>query len=159
MEKVWCGARGKTIKGANTLLAQDGTSNVILYTRADILRKNETREIKKFVKYWKTITGKLEETLVFDCKLTTYGVLGELDSEEPKITFITLRKRNQNLLKETFEIPESDWQKVTLPIPKRKHQTFLVHENEVHLKDCPKPFRQIIIKDHGRQNTFFIRSI
>ena len=121
MGKVWCGARGKTFKGANTLLEQDGTNNVILYTKADILRKNETREIKKFVKYWKNITGKLEETLVFDCKLTTYGVLGELDSEEPKITFITLRKRNQNLLKGTFQIPESDWQKVMLPVPKRKH--------------------------------------
>lgn len=156
MEKVWCGARGKTLKGANTLLAQDGTNNVILYTKADILRKNETQEIKKFVKYWKTIAGKLEETLVFDCKLTTYGVLGELDSEEPKITFITLRKRNQNLLKETFQIPESDWQKVRLPIPKRKHQKFLVHENEVHLKDCLKPFRQIIIKDHGRQKPTFV---
>ena len=156
MEKVWCGARGKTLKGANTLLAQDGTSNIVLYTKADILRKNETQEIKKFVKYWKNITGRLEETLVFDCKLTTYEVLGELDSEEPKITFITLRKRNQNLLKDTLQIPESDWQKVTLPIPKRKHQKFLVHENEVHLKDCPKPFRQIIIKDHGRQKPTFV---
>ena len=156
MEKVWCGARGKTLKGANTLLAQDGTSNVVLYTKADILRKNETQEIKKFVEYWKNIAGKLEETLVFDCKLTTYEVLGELDSEEPKITFITLRKRNQNLLKDTLQIPESDWQKVTLPIPKRKHQKFLVHENEVHLKDCPKPFRQIIIKDHGRQKPTFV---
>ena len=156
MEKVWCGARGKTLKGANTLLAQDGTSNVVLYTKADILRKNETQEIKKFVKYWKNIAGELKETLVFDCKLTTYEVLGELDSEEPEITFITLRKRNQNLLKDTSQIPESDWQKVRLPIPKRKHQRFLVHENEAHLKDCPKPFRQIIIKDHGRQKPTFV---
>lgn len=156
MEKVWCGARGKTLKGANTLLAQDGTSDVVLYTKADILRKNETQEIKKFVKYWKSITGKLEETLVFDCKLTKYEVLGELDSEEPKITFITLRKRNQKLLEDTFQIPDSDWQKVRLPIPKRKHQKFSVHENKVHLKGCPKPFRQIIIKDHGRQKPTFV---
>ena len=156
MEKVWCGARGKTLKGANTLLAQDGNSNVVLYTKADILRKNETQEIKNFVKYWKNITGKLEETLVFDCKLTTYNVLGELDSEKPKVTFITLRKRNKKLLQDTAQIPDSDWQKVRLPIPKRKHQKFNVHENEVHLKDCAKPFRQIIIKDHGRQKPTFV---
>ncbi len=40
MEKVWCGARGKAMKGANTVFAQDSSSNVILYTRADILRKD-----------------------------------------------------------------------------------------------------------------------
>ncbi|MFW0860481.1 MAG: helix-turn-helix domain-containing protein, partial [Dehalococcoidia bacterium] len=41
MEKLWCGARGKALKGANTIFAQDAQSNEILYTRADILRKEE----------------------------------------------------------------------------------------------------------------------
>ena len=39
MEKLWCGSRGKTLKGANVLLAQDGNSDVILYTKADIRKK------------------------------------------------------------------------------------------------------------------------
>ncbi|MFH1638304.1 MAG: transposase [Candidatus Woesearchaeota archaeon] len=156
MEKVWCGARGKTLKGANTLLAQDGSSNVILYTKADILRKNETQEVKKFVEYWKSTKGEVEETLVFDCKLTKYEVLGELDDEEQKIKFITLRKRNQGLLKETSQIPESEWHKVHLLIKKRKHPRFLVYENEVLLTGCSKPFRQIIIKGHGRKNPTFV---
>ena len=43
----------KAIKGANTVFVQDGKSNVILYTRADILRKEESEEIKRFVAYWK----------------------------------------------------------------------------------------------------------
>ena len=47
--KVWCGARGKAIKGANTIFVQDSESNAILYTRADILRKDESTEILKFV--------------------------------------------------------------------------------------------------------------
>ncbi len=34
MEKVWCGSRGKAMKGANTVFAQDGSSNVIMYTPA-----------------------------------------------------------------------------------------------------------------------------
>jgi len=89
MEKVWCGSRGKTLKGANVLLAQDGNSDVVLYTKADVLRKNEAQEIKKFVDYWKHITGSLTETLVFDCKLTSYKVLGELEQEQPPIKFIT----------------------------------------------------------------------
>lgn len=156
MEKIWCGTRGKALKGANTLLAQDGTSNVIIYTKADILRKNETGEINKFVEYWKKVNGNVEETLVFDCKLTKYEILGELDEEELKIKFITLRKRNNKLLDETLKIPDSEWKKVRLPIPKRKHQNFLVHENEVILTGCSKSFRQIIIKGHGRQNPTFV---
>ena len=57
LEKVWRGSKGKTLKGANTLLAQDSDSSVILYTKADVLRKNESAEILKFVEYWKSIAG------------------------------------------------------------------------------------------------------
>jgi hypothetical protein len=49
MEKVWCGDQSKAMKGANTIFAQDSESNAILYTRADILRKDEATEILKFV--------------------------------------------------------------------------------------------------------------
>ena len=115
MEKVWCGARGKALKGANVLLAQDGASDVILYTRADILRKNETDEIKAFAKYWKGIKGAVDETLVFDCKLTKYKVLGELDSDPFNIKFITLRKRYQALLEKTEKI-EQDLMAKSLPV-------------------------------------------
>jgi hypothetical protein len=84
MEKVWCGARGKTMKGANTIFAQDSQSNTILYTRADILRNEEADEVKKFVTYWKSINGGLNETLVFDCKFTAYKVLDELEDDKTK---------------------------------------------------------------------------
>ena len=39
LEKIWCGAKGKSIKAANSVFASDGNSNAIMYTRADILRK------------------------------------------------------------------------------------------------------------------------
>lgn len=156
MEKVWCGSRGKSLKGANTLLAQDGQSDVILYTKADILRRNEAQEIKDFVNYWETVKGAVDETLVFDCKLTSYTVLGELDASDPVVSFITLRKRNATLLEETRQISDDKWQKTYLPIPKRKNQRFLAHDTEVLLKGCAKPFRQIIVKDHGRINPTFI---
>lgn len=156
MEKVWCGSRGRSLKGANTILAQDGQSDVILYTKADILRKNETKEIKQFVNYWKEIKGAVDETFVFDCKLTSYEVLGELDSCSPIVKFITLRKRNAKLLEEITKVPDDQWQKTYLPIPKRKNQRFLVYENKVHLKGCSRPFRQIVIKDHGRVRPTFV---
>ena len=54
------------------------------------------------------------------------------------------------------EQEQSAWQKVKLAIPKRKHQKFLAHENEVLLKNCERPFRQIIMKDHGRADPSFV---
>lgn len=51
MEKVWCGSKGKTMKGANTIFVQDSQSNAILYTQADILRSEGAQEIKKFVSF------------------------------------------------------------------------------------------------------------
>jgi transposase len=154
MEKVWCGSRGKAMKGANTVFAQDGASNVILYTRADILRKEESEEIKRFVAYWKEQNGDPQETLVFDCHFTKYQILDELT--EDGVRFITLRKRSQKLIETTKQIPEKEWKKVTLPIPKRKYQQVSVHESEAILRGCKHPFRQIIMKDHGRNQPTFI---
>ena len=72
------------------------------------------------------------------------------------ILFITLRRRGKKLKERTEALPDAQWQKVKLPIPKRKHQTFWAHESDVALKGCPKPFRQIIMKDHGRAEPTYV---
>ena len=154
MEKVWCGSRGKAMKGACTIFAQDGRSNVIVYTRADILRKEEASEIKRFISYWEYLKGDINETLVFDCKFTKYKVLDELVDEG--IKFITLRKRNQQLIENTLKIPKQEWKKIRLSIPKRKYCNLSVYESEITLKDCKNALRQIIVKDHGRENPTYI---
>lgn len=154
MENVWCGSRGKTMKGANTVFAQDGNSNAIMYSRADILRREEAQEVKRFVKYWRKINRDINETLVFDCKFTTYGVLDELTDDNVK--FITLRKRHAALLKKTAAIPKEKWQRKYLPIPKRKRKHVSVFEEVVRLKGCKNTFRQITVKDHGRANPTYI---
>jgi transposase len=154
MEKVWCGARSKAIKGVNTMFAQDSDSNAIIYTHADILRKNETEEIRKFVTYWKTIKNAVNETLVFDCKLTSYNVLDDLSKDG--IKFITLRKRTQTLISNTEKIPEKEWQKIYLPIPKRKHKTCMIHVSEITLPKCTSPVRQIIVTHHGRAQPTYV---
>lgn len=153
MEKVWCGAKGKSMKGANSIIAHDSGSNAIMYTRADILRSEEAEEIKKFIAYWKKIKGEVNETLVFDCKFTTYKVLDEISKD---VKFITLRKRNAALTQKTAEIPESEWQRMHIPIPKRKWKNISVHEEIVTLTDCNSEFRQITIKNHGRANPTYI---
>jgi transposase len=154
MEKVWCGAKGKTLKGANTVFAQDSKNNTILYSRADILRKEESLEVKKFISYWRKQTGGVSETLVFDCKFTKYSILDELTDDN--INFITLRKRTKKIIKKTLDIPKEKWSKIKLSIPKRKYQKISVYEEKIILNKCKNSFRQIIVKDHGRANPTYI---
>lgn len=154
MEKVWCGARNKAMKGANTFFAQDAQSNAIVYANADVLRKDSVNEIARFVQYLGGLKGVVNETLVFDSRLTTYKILGELD--EAGVKFITLRTRCKSLKRQTEALGEKQWEKVKLPIPKRKRQKFLAHESEVALRGCPKPLRQIIMKDHGRAEPTYV---
>ena len=154
MEKVWCGTRNKAMKGANTFFAQDAETNVLLYANADVLRKDGSSESLHFVDYLEDIKGVVDETLVFDSRLTTYKVLDELDKAGVK--FITLRKRGKKLKEQTELLAQAEWEKVKLPIPKRKHQKFLAYESEIMLKGCEKPFRQIIMKDHGRAEPTYV---
>lgn len=154
MEKVWVGAKHKTMKGADTVIAQDAKSNMILYTRADILRKEESDEVLKFVEYWKEINRNVSETLVFDCKFTKYKVLDTLDNNNVK--FITLRKRTKKLIDEILSIDDENWTKVRLNIPKRKYKKVSVYEQNVKLSNCQNEFRQIAIKDHGREKPTLI---
>lgn len=154
MEKVWCGARGKALKGANTFFAQDGESDALLYSKADVKRSESSEEIMNFVDYWLDVKGVIDKTLVFDSKLTNYKTLYDLDREGVK--FITLRRRSDKLIKEALAQPESKWEKVYLPIPKRKHKHVKVLESKVALVAGRREFRQIIVKDHGRAEPTFI---
>jgi len=154
MEKVWTGAKHKTMKGADTVIAQDAQSNMILYTRADILRKEESEEVLKFVRYWKQVNGTVEQTLVFDCKFTKYEVLDQLENDHVK--FITLQKRYKKLVDKILDIPDAHWTKVNLSIPKRKYNKVSVYEQKVKLPQCQNEFRQVAIKDNGRENPTFI---
>jgi hypothetical protein len=106
------------------------------------------------VDYLKDIKGVIKETLVFDSRLTTYQVLNELDKAE--IKFITLRRHCKSLKEQTDALPNEQWQKVKLPIPKRKHQKFLANESDIKLTGCERQFRQIIMKDHGRAEPTYV---
>ena len=72
------------------------------------------------------------------------------------VKFITLRKRSKALLKDTHTIEESEWKKIRLNIPKRKHKSCFAHESMIKLPKCEREIRQIIIKDHGRAEPTFV---
>jgi hypothetical protein len=80
--------------------------------------------------------------------------LDDLDSEG--IEFATLRKRFKNPLEQTREIAEDRWEKIRIPIPKRKHRDVSAHESEVRLGGCGAVPRQVAIKGHGRREPTYV---
>jgi transposase len=154
MDDNWVGAKHQRLKSALTFFAQDGESRHLLYANTDIDRIDESNEIMNFVNYWTNVKGIIEQTLVFDSKLTTYDTLEDLDTRG--IKFITLRRRGKKLIEEANNIPEKDWIKVDLKKEKRKFNKFKMYESEITLPRTNFKVRQMIFKDHGRQVPTFL---
>ena len=55
LEEHWAGARGKTMKGALTLFAQDADTKLMLYTAADIRRSETQDQVFDFLSFWKSV--------------------------------------------------------------------------------------------------------
>jgi len=154
LQTHWVPTKGKRMKGALTLFAQDCESTVFHYAQADILRSEASEKIIDFVKFWKKVHGKLTSTLVFDSKLTNYEQLNALN--EINISFITLRKRGKNLVAATEQIPHSHWQKLHLDIPKRKYKNPFVFESTIDLPGYDDKLRQVVMKGTGREQPSFL---
>ncbi|MGP8329352.1 MAG: transposase [Methanosarcinaceae archaeon] len=154
MDTNWVGARHQRLKSALTLFAQDGESRHLLYSNTDIDREDEPNEIMNFVDYWTDVKGIIEQTLVFDSKLTTYEMLEKLDIDN--IKFITLRRRGKKLIENANSIPDEDWIKVDLKKEKRKFNKFKMHESHITLPRTNFKVRQVIFKEHGRKLPTFL---
>ena len=156
LEQHWAGARGKCMKGALTLFAQDADSKIILYTDADIMRNEQDEQVERFMKFWKKIRRNSKPTLVFDSKFTTYEHLARL--EEQNVKFITLRRRGKNLVESIDKIPAEEWKRIHIPHPKRKYPNPLTNESMVKIRGYEKELRQVILKGTGREEPTFLIS-
>jgi hypothetical protein len=154
LDTHWVPTRGKRLKGALTLFAQDCQSELFQYAQADILRSEASEQILDFVSFWKKIHGKLDSTLVFDSKLTTYEHLNTIN--QMGIDFITLRRRGKKLLDAVEQIPAKKWKRTHLDIPKRKYKTPLLYESMIKLDGYDSEIRQIVMKGTGREQPSFL---
>ena len=154
LQTHWVPTKGKRLKGALTLFAQDCQSSLFQYAQADILRSEASEQIISFAKFWKKVHGRLTSTLVFDSKLTSYGYLNSLN--KMGIHFITLRRRGKNLLAALDLVPHSQWKKIHVDIPKKKYKTPLVFESIIELRDYDDTLRQIVMKGTGRDQPSFL---
>jgi len=152
LEKHWAGARGKVMKGALCLFAQDADSKLMLYSAADIQRSEADDQVLAFLSFWHKVRRGVNPTLVFDSKLTTYSNLSKLN--ERAVKFITLRRRGHKLLKEAEQL--SDWQRVHIPHAKRKFPNPQVHESTIELPGYDGIIRQIIVRGNGHQKPAFL---
>lgn len=152
LEEHWAGARGKVMKGALTLFAQNAESKLMLYTTADIQRSESDDQVLEFLSYWKRVWRGVKPTLVFDSRFTSYAHLSELNSRDVK--FITLRRRGKRLLDKVDTL--TPWRRIHVPHVRRKYPNPQIHESFVLLREYEGDVRQIIIRGHGREKPAFL---
>lgn len=154
LENQWITTRNRSMKGALTFFAQDGETGMLNYARTEISRAEQSNEILNFINYWIGIKGIIDETLVFDSRLTSYPVLSQINGIPVK--FITLRRRGKNLVENAWNIPPNKWVNVKVDIPKRKFPKFRCHDHNINLDNYDGEIREIIIRDHGRDQPTFV---
>jgi hypothetical protein len=153
LEKHWAGARGKRMKAALSLFAQDAESKLILYTAADIRRSEADDQVLEFLSFWSKVNRGVKPTLVFDSGLTTYDRLSQLNGQEG-VKFITLRRRGKKLLESIDSL--TGWSRIQIPHAKRKYPNPEVHESMVHLRGYSGSVRQVIVRGNGHEKPAFL---
>jgi hypothetical protein len=145
VERHFVSTRSRRQPSILTFLAQDADGGAFCYSNANLRKGEEAEEIFRFISFWKRAHGQHPRELVFDSRLTTYPNLARLDGMN--ISFITLRRRSPQLLKEIALLPRSAWRVVELDVPTRKYRTPRVYEQAIVLAGCK--LRQLFIEDLG----------
>lgn len=154
LERHWAGARGKVLKGALTLFAQDADTKLLLYTAADIHRSEADDQVIEFLRFWRRVRRGVAPTLVFDSRFTTYAKLSALNRAH--VRFITLRRRGASLLRGVDRLDR--WTRIHIPHEKRKFPNPEVHESTVTLPHYDGAVRQVIVRGNGHETPTFLIS-
>lgn len=155
LENHYIPCRGQACPSVQTFFAQEHEKQVFCYANANLTREEQTREVLRFVDYWKDLTGKYPEWLYFDSKLTTYAELSELNSRG--IYFATIRRRGAAIIKRLREVEKSEWTSATIDIPKRRNKRIQYLDETLALDEYEGELRQIATTGLGReQPTLFL---
>jgi len=149
VEHHYLSRRSRSQKSILVFLAQDADSQVVCYSRADLLRRDQADAILGFVEFWKKSYGRLPAELVFDSRLTTYANLSRLN--QMGVTFMTLRRRSPGLVREIANLPRSAWRTVHLDVPHRIYQTPKIVDRRISLSHYQGQLRQLFIAELGHE--------
>ncbi|MEK6230134.1 MAG: hypothetical protein AABM31_12525 [Actinomycetota bacterium] len=147
LEKHYVPRRSQRTRAVLTFFAQDHASTEMVYANADLTKAEQAREVLAFADYWQQLSGADPGLLVFDSKLTTYKVLGELS--ERGIRWLTLRERGSKLLADLAARPDSEWKTVRIQRSGR-YRTPQIHDQLVAIKGIKGPVRQLGVRNIGR---------
>jgi hypothetical protein len=129
-----------------TFFAHDADTHNLIYANADLRTATQAREVLAFCDHWRKLTGADPATLVFDQRLTTQAVLGELDQRG--VRFVTLRMRSAALLRHITALDPTTWRTVTLDRDGDYRKPHVVDE-DVTLSAYPSTIRQLVVRGLG----------
>ena len=72
------------------------------------------------------------------------------------IHFITLRRREKNLLEALDQVPQNRWEKLHIDIPKKKYKNPIAFDSTTKLTGYDDELRQIVLKGTVRENPSFL---
>jgi len=155
LENHYIPCRGQACPSVQTFFAQVHEKQVFCYANANLTRDEQTKEIIRFVEYWKDLTSQYPQWLYFDSKLTTYLELSDLNSRN--VYFVTIRRRGSAILKLLDQTAPSDWKQAMIDIPKRRNKRIRYLDERIQLDGYNGVLRQIAVTGLGReQPTLFL---
>ena len=154
MEKHYVSKRSRRQKGILAFLAQDADNRVFCYANGQLRKDEQNEEVLQFIAFWKERTGKLPQELIFDSKLTTYGVLNQIN--QMGIAFITLRRRSFKMLQEVYQEPVSAWRRIELQGVSRIYKTPRILDRRIRLSGYEGDLREVVIDDLGHEEPTFL---
>jgi transposase len=147
LEKHYVPRRSQRTRSVLTFFAQDAVTHNLVYANADLSKAAQAREVLAFCDHWRDLAGSDPAFLVFDQKLTTQAVLGELDVRG--VCFMTLRMRSPALMRRIESVDEKAWKTVRLDRDGAYRKPSVVDE-VVRLSGYPGEIRQLVVKGLGR---------
>lgn len=154
LENHWVAKRHRGEPAVMAFVAQESTRRVMCYATANVLRHESDEMVVRFVDHWKARTGHYPARVLFDSRATTYEQLHEL--QDRKVGFITIRRRGTALLKQVRSLPASQWQHCQITQAKGKRRSARYYTEQVTLKGCPSPLRQIVFDGLGHESPTFL---
>jgi hypothetical protein len=153
LETHYVPRRSQRTEAVLSFFAHDSQTRNLVYADATCTKADQAGQAIAFARHWQAATGKAPELLVLDSKVTTGAGLAELHAAD--LTFITLRARNAKLTTALEALPDSAWTQITLERrgPYAKPE---VHEQDVTVRGCPHPLRQIAVRGLGHEHPTLI---
>ncbi len=146
LEKHYVPRRSQRTRSVLTFFAQDAGTHNLVYANADVSKAAQAREVLAFCDHWRETTGTDPATVVLDQRVTTQGVLAELDGRG--VRFITLRMRSVALQRHVEAIGPKAWKTVSLDRDGNYRKPQVVDE-VVALSAYPRPIRQLVVRGLG----------